>query len=164
MIVMVTLLVVAAVASTCVLVFTNKSEQRQFEESFHNDAIKVLDAIGNSIDNTLMPLDNLAVALVSHANADNLTWPFVTLDDFAVRVAKVLPLTDAIFIAVLPVVTPANIFQWDNYSRTNNGWVDEAIDIQESWELYYGPQNLTFDHDLSPEITKSAGPVKANTR
>ena len=163
-IVLLLILVLAVVASTCVLVFTNKSEQSQFEASFQQDALKVLEAIRNSIDNTLMPLDNLAVALVSHAKANNLTWPFVTLDDFGIRIAKVLPLTDAIFITVLPAVTPENRLQWENYTHTHHGWIDEALHIQDTWELYYGPRNLTFDPDVWIEIGGNDGPLESNTR
>ena len=163
-IVMSIVFVVAVVASTCVLVFTNKAEQSQFEAVFQQDALKVFESIRNSIDNTLMPLDNLAVALVSHAKALNATWPFVTLDDFAVRIAKVLPLTDAILIAVLPVVTPENRLQWENYSRTHDQWVIDGIDVQNNWDLYYGPKDFTFLPELSAEISGNDGVLEANIR
>jgi hypothetical protein len=164
------LLTVAIVASTCVLVFIKKAEQRQFEEAFHANAIKVLESVRNSIDNTLMPMDNLAVALVSHARAHNQEWPFVMLEDFAVRVAKVLPLTDAIYISVLPLVTPATRLQWENYSRTHDDWVEESFAIQDTWELYYGPKNLTNNPEVAEweewalQVSGPFGPLEANTR
>jgi hypothetical protein len=163
-IVVLILLAVAVVSSSCVVVFIKKAEQDQFEERFHDDALKVLESVRNSIDNTLMPLDNLAVALVSHANARNEEWPYVTIDDFAVRVAKILPLTDAIWITVLPVVTPEKRQQWENYSRSHDDWVVKSFAIQDTWELYYGPKNLTFDAEAAAEINGNFGILEANTR
>lgn len=169
-IVILILLAVATVASTCVLVFIKRAEQSQFEAAFHDDALKVLESVRNSIDNTLMPLDNLAVALVSNANAQKEEWPYVTLNDYAVRVAKVLPLTDAIYIAVLPVVTPANRLRWENYSSTHDDWVEESFAIQDNWELYYGPKNLTYNPEVeeweawAAEISGPFGPLEANNR
>ena len=158
------LLVVAVVSSSCVVVFIKKAEQSEFEERFHSDALKVLESVRNSIDNTLIPLDNLAVTLVSHANAQNAKWPFVTLEDYGVRIAKTLPLTDAIWITVLPVVTPENRPQWENYSRTHDDWLVENFSIQDTWELYYGPKNLTFDAEAAAEVTGNFGVLEANTR
>lgn len=163
-IVVFTLIVVAVVSSTCVFAFIKKAEQSQFEETFHANALKVLEAVRNSIDNTLMPLDNLAVTLVSHAKAQKSEWPFVTLDDYGVRIAKVLPLTDAIWITLLPVVTPATRLQWENYSRTHDDWVEENFAVQNTWEMYYGPKNLTFDEEGAEVITGNFGPLESNTR
>jgi hypothetical protein len=81
--------------------------------------------------------------------------------------AKVLPLTDAIWIAVLPVVTPEKRLLWENYSRTHDDWVDESLAVQDTWELFHGPKNLTFNNemkDLAAEISGSYGPLDANTR
>jgi type II secretory pathway pseudopilin PulG len=158
------LIIVAVVSSTCVFVFIKKAEQNQFEETFHDNALKVLEAVRNSIDNTLMPLDNLAVTLVSHAKAQKSEWPFVTLDDYGVRIAKVLPLTDAIWITLLPVVTPATRLQWENYSRTHDDWVGENFAVQNTWEMYYGPRNLTFDEEGAEVVTGNFGPLESNIR
>ena len=163
-IVILILLAVAVVSSSCVVLFIKKAEQNDFEDKFHNDALKLLESIRNSIDNTLIPLDNLAGTLVSHAKAQNTKWPFVTLEDYGVRIAKTLPLTDAIWITVLPVVTPENRPQWENYSRTHDDWLVENFSIQDTWELYYGPKNLTFDAEAAAEVTGNFGVLEANTR
>jgi hypothetical protein len=166
-IVMLVLLALAIVSSSCVVVFIKKAEQDRFENQFHDDALKVLESVRNSIDNTLMPMDNLAVALVSHAKARGDEWPFVTIEDFAVRIAKVLPLTDAIWITVLPVVTPDKRLQWENYSRTHDNWVVESLAVQDTWELYFGPKNITYNEEMqgwAEEIGGVDGPLDANTR
>jgi hypothetical protein len=163
-IVILILLVVAVVSSSCVFVFIKKSEQSQFEEEFHADALKILEAVRNSIDNTLMPLDNLAVSLVSHAKDQGDEWPFVTLEDYGVRIAKILPLTDAIWITVLPVVTPEKRLNWENYSRTHDDWVVENFAVQDTWELYFGPKNLTFDAEAASEVNGNFGILEQNMR
>ena len=163
-IVILILLLVAVVASSCVAVAVKKAEQNQFVDKFHYDALKVLESVRNSIDNTLMPLDNLAVALVSHAKAHEEEWPFVTIEHFAIRIAKILPLTDAIWITVLPVVTPDQRLQWENYSRTHDDWLIESFTIQDTWERYYGPKNLTFDADAAAQVNGNFGLLEVNIR
>jgi hypothetical protein len=87
--------------------------------------------------------DVLAVTLVSSAQTLNQTWPFVTLPNFGVHVAKVLPLSKAIYMQLLPLIMPENRIEWESYSLQNKGWVDDVIRVQEKWKNYYGPD---IDH------------------
>jgi hypothetical protein len=72
------------------------------------------------------------VSLVSSAKAQNEEWPFVTIADYGVRVAKMLPLTDAFWTTVLPVVAPTDKEKWENYSRAHDGWVEENFHVQDT--------------------------------
>jgi hypothetical protein len=123
-----------------VYTFTKESEQESFENQFQNDATKVLEVIGSTLEKAMGAFDVLAVTLVSSAQAMNQTWPFVTLPNFGVHVAKVLPLSKAIFIQFIPLVTPENRIEWETYSLQNKDWVDETIRVQEKWKNYYGPK------------------------
>jgi hypothetical protein len=91
------------------------------------------------MDKTLGLLDGLAVTLVSYARNTNQTWPCVSLPNFAVRMSKVVPLTDAVNINVLPIVTDETRLKWEDYARQNNQWVEEAVTVQDSWDGYFGP-------------------------
>jgi hypothetical protein len=161
-IVSIVLVVFAVVASVCVYTFITKAEASQFEKKFHEDAIKVMDEIRKSIDNTLIPLDTLAVTLVSEARAKNDTWPFTTPDDFGVRISKILPLMDAHWISLLPVVTPADRQEWEAYASTHDYWVNQSLDVQNTWDLYYGPKNI--DWEPVGQIHGDLGPLEANIR
>jgi hypothetical protein len=64
-IVLLVLSISAVVVAACVYIFVTKKEKSQFGEKFRTDASKVLDTVGNSIDRTMIAMDNLAVDLVS---------------------------------------------------------------------------------------------------
>jgi hypothetical protein len=54
---------------------TRQSESAQFEQQFHEDANKVLQSLGLSLDVTLGGIDALVVSFVSYAKSSNQTWP-----------------------------------------------------------------------------------------
>jgi hypothetical protein len=128
-----------ALVSTVVYFYLSTNEQEQFESQYHDDARKVLQGMGISLDQTLGSFDGLAVALVSHARETNQSWPFVTVPDFAVRMSKLLPLTKAININILPIVTPKQRSDWEAYTVRNDGWINQGMVVQEAWDGYYGP-------------------------
>jgi hypothetical protein len=128
--------------------FITWSEEEAFHAQFAGDSEKVLSAIGLSLDKTLGLMDGLAVTYVSFASYANQTWPCVTLPNFGVRMSKVVPLTDAVNINFLPIVTKKTRATWESYSRENDGWVNEAVAIQDHWDGYFGPivYNGTHNH------------------
>jgi hypothetical protein len=102
------------------------------------------------------------VTLVSEARAKNDTWPFTTPDDFGVRISKILPLMDAHWILLLPVVKPADRQEWEAYTSTHNYWVNQSLDVQNTWDLYYGPKNIHWEPP--GQIHGDFGPLEANIR
>jgi hypothetical protein len=138
-VVLLVLAISATIVATTVHSYLSHAEQAKFEAAFQDDASKIFQAIGTSLDKSFGLLDSLAVLYVSYAKMSNQTWPFVTMPDFAIRLAKILPLTDAIAVNVLPVVTPENRKKWEAYSVANDYWVNEGMAIQETWDGYYGP-------------------------
>jgi hypothetical protein len=58
---------------------TKQSESAQFEQQFHEDANKVLQSLGMSLDFTLGGIDALVVSFVSFAKATNQTWPCTSI-------------------------------------------------------------------------------------
>jgi hypothetical protein len=86
----------------------------------------VLDDIGKSLYLTLGTVDSFVVNIVSSAGNTDEAWPFVTVPDFAVRAAKVLSLSDAIFLTVYPLVSGDQRSNWENYTSENKQWVSLA--------------------------------------
>lgn len=119
--------------------YISHSEHAQFVSSFHDDASKLLEAIGSNIDRTLGLLDGLSLTMVSSAKAAGDEWPFVTLPNFGVRMSKILHSSKAIAISVSPIVTPQKRREWEAYSLANDYWVNESMAIQETWGGYNGP-------------------------
>jgi hypothetical protein len=161
-IVLLILLVSAAVVATCVNIYVKKKEQSQFDEKFRVDASKILDTVRNSIERTFIPMDSLAVDLVSYARATNSTWPCVTLPNFALRMSKALPQTDAMVIQFLPIVKPSQRKKWEHYVSQNYFWLNETMAIQDTWDGYYGP--IGYDWKEKNIIWGDNGEVKANVR
>ena len=156
------LIVSASSLAACAFSFITKSETKQFEAKFGNDAHKVFEAIGSSLDRTLGLMDSVAVTLVSFARYQNDTWPFVTLPDFGSRMAKLLPQTDAIFINVLPIVHPHQKKNWEAYSIQHDEWVNQSIDIQDTWDGYYGP--IDYGWEQKGTIFGDFGDIESNVR
>jgi hypothetical protein len=149
-------------AALAVHFYLANSEEQQFMGQFDEDAEKVLDAIGRSIDQTMAAFDSMAVTLVSTAQMTNQSWPFVTIADYAVRMSKVIPLTHAVLTYSYHVVKPDQRAQWEEYTTNNNGWVNESMAVQKEWGGYYGP--IEYNGDQSDAIYGVFDDLPANTR
>jgi hypothetical protein len=160
LLVLLILVISASTIASCVYAYITRNETAQFESKFKNDADKVLLAIGSSVHRTLGLLDSLAVTYVSYAHNQNDSWPFVTLPDFGGRMAKLLPLTDAVSISLQPVVHPEEREDWEEYSISNDNWVNESIAMQATWDGYYGPIN--YDWEPYRYIYGDSGDVEEN--
>jgi hypothetical protein len=132
------LLVATIGVSILVYFYVSNDEKQAFEEQFHDDSLKTLDSIGTTLDQTLGAIDAFAVNLVSYARAKNQTWPFVTIPDYAVRVAKLRSLSKAVYAGQYQVVQPEQRAEWEAYSVENDYWVNEGIETQANDETYEG--------------------------
>jgi hypothetical protein len=153
----------AAVGTAAVVyLYLSRSEQNQFLGQFNEDARKILDAVEGVLDQTTAAFDGIAVNLVSTAKMTNQTWPFVTIDDFAVRISKVLPLAHAVFISVYQVVLPGQREQWEEYALSHNYWVNETMTVQKDWGEYFG--SMEYNREQNPVIYGSFGDIPRNER
>ena len=107
--------------------FIRTSEQSEFETQFDDLAEKCLDAVGRSLYQTLGAVDALLFNCAAYARSsptDN--WPFVTVPDFGIRAAKVLSLSDGLFLALYPFVRSAQRDAWEDYTATHKEWVRKS--------------------------------------
>lgn len=114
-------------------------EKADFREDFDADALKILESIGFSVDLTLTAEDSLVTTMVSYANHNNLTWPFVTIPDFELRSAKIRSLAKGVWLNFYLRVTNEQRAKWERYTAENKGWIDESVDVMESDPNYHGP-------------------------
>lgn len=137
-------LLASAVGAACaVYYFTSSTEVSQFEDQFQEDANKVLQAMGSSMEDTKAALDVFVASIVSFARYTNQTWPFVTIPDFAIRASKVRTLSEGVGIFLQPIVTPEERLDWEQYAYDNRYWVNESMKLQEDAEDYFGPSFMT---------------------
>jgi hypothetical protein len=59
--------------------YTHKSENTRLEDQFENDAFKVLESIGSTLEKMMGAFNSLAVTFISFGQAQNQSWPFVTI-------------------------------------------------------------------------------------
>ena len=141
--------------------FVSASETDKFEINFEDGAHKILASIGRNVETTLATLDGLVVSMVSFAHATNQSWPFVTIDDFAVRTAKIRPSSNLIYINHLPLVTSDQREEWESYSLNNSDWVERSMQVQEKNENYHGP--VLYDYDMTGVLYGDFGDIPYNT-
>ena len=55
--------------------YVSSAEEQAFKDQFDEDALKVLESIGTSLDFTLGAVDSFVVNEVSYAESHNWTWP-----------------------------------------------------------------------------------------
>jgi len=103
--------------------YTTNAEHNVFATRFEAQANKVVDSIGRTMDHTLAALDALSVNLASFSRYSNSTWPFVTMPNFAVHVAKIRALSMTTVVTKLHLVTKEDRPKWEQYTASNHGWM-----------------------------------------
>lgn len=144
-----------------VFFFVDSSERAEFNRQFEDDSFHTLVALGNHLDLKLGAIDSFVVPLVSYAEVLNETWPFVTLRDHAVRASKIRSLANAINIDQYQIVTGDDRARWEDYAVQREGWVQEALTVQDGDGTFLGPpvdpndiqmnvSSITFDGTAVP--------------
>ena len=152
----------AVIIALIAYLYITNSEEKQFIKKFRIDANKVLESIGSSFDRTLGTMNAIAIILVSNAHDQQHPWPFMTLPDFALHASKLIPLTDGLFLSVLPIVYPHQKQEWEDYALEQDYWVNESLAVQEVWDGYHG--NITYDWARSESIYGVFGEIDSNVR
>ena len=179
----VALLVILCTCTVCVALgvfyYTSDEEEEEFEDRFHDSAVKVLEAIGSSLFLSLGALDSFAVGTTAFASTltedgssfnvtlDNAPWPFVTTPSFAVRAAKLKSIAKAFVIIQYNFVETELKSAWEEYSLQNDGWVPEAMQVQERDPTFDGLQLPTWEpqpkiYNNWEGLSTSEGPYMAS--
>jgi hypothetical protein len=140
--------------------YISNEEQASFEQRFEDDSQKVLDTIGTTLANTLASTDAFLVALTSFARSratnSSSSWPFVSLPEYAVRLAKLRSLSKAVLVSQYHYVTGDQRAEWEQYSVANDAWVQDGIDTQKTDETYKG--KIVTDYWTRGDIHNNADP------
>ena len=111
----------------------------KFRDNFTSDAIKIFEAIGSGIESSFAVLDLMSTTLVSHAQAANETWPFVTLPNYANRASKTLAISNGIALFLSVLVKPEQRLAWEEYAWQNRWIVNESLHVMKTDSNYRGP-------------------------
>ena len=76
-------------------------------------------------------LEDISDIIVSVAETNGESFPFVTLDNFEVYAEQAIDRSRLESIAFCPVVMPEEVSQWSNYSVANQGWLGKSYKTYE---------------------------------
>lgn len=158
-----TLLASTVVVSCAINYYLRNSETIEFQNSFGNEAEKLLKAVGRIIDGTLGASDAFIVKIVTYARNSNSSWPFVTMPYFALHATKVLRLSKGIHLSVKHIVSEGQRSQWEEYTKRHyNTWIQESLDVQEQLDDWLYP--IIREFNVSSGIVTPTGlPIEKAT-
>jgi hypothetical protein len=150
---------VASAVGTALAVhhFTSKAEREAFDASFELDAANILESMGSALFLWLGTMDAYATHAVSAARATNQTWPFVSVPDGAVHMAKLRSLGKALIIHQTPLVTREQRADWERYTASNHQWAWDAVRVQPEDKNYQGATYDDVYSERSPTIGDFSG-------
>lgn len=163
------MMVAALSVALGVYYLTKNMEQNQFEDAVQENAAKILNNVGGTLDATLGAIDTYVVGLASFARYTNMKWPLVTNPDHAVKMAKMRALSKAINIKQYHLVQADDNndssnstarLEWEDYSTQNDAWVQDAINVQQADQNYHGTTPDTYT--TSPVLFNINGNISDN--
>lgn len=164
MLLIVALLCSGIIVAVLIHMYTSSEEEGSFESQFESDAQKLFESIGTNFDLTMGAADAFMFRIISQAKSTGSVWPYVTIPDLAVQAAKLISQTDSIYFAFYPLITGAQRKEWENFTRHNDGWVEESLRVQSRNPNFYGPtlENYTTSNVIwrneGPESEDNPGP------
>jgi hypothetical protein len=164
MILILVLLFSAVVVVVVVYTYSSTEEENSFESEFESDAQKLFESIGNNFDLTMGAADAFMFRIVSQARSTNAVWPYVTIPDLPVQAAKLIGQTNSIYVAFYPLIPGDKRKEWENFTKHNDGWVEESLRVQSKNPNFHGPilTNFTKSHVIwrndGPEAEDNPGP------
>jgi hypothetical protein len=150
------LLVSAIVCAVLIYSYSSSEEKKAYQAQFDSDAQKVFESIGTNFDLTMGAADAFMFQIISQAKSTNSVWPFVTIPDLPQKTAKLISQTDSIYMAFYPLITGAQRYEWENFTKGNDGWVQDSLDVQSRNPNFNGP--ILEDHNVSYSIWRNEGP------
>ncbi|CAJ1959103.1 unnamed protein product [Cylindrotheca closterium] len=131
------LLVAVSAVATVAYLLVNKQEVQSFENQFNGHASEVAAVVGQKIEKLFQALDSTSIMISSEASAQNAIWPFVTVDHWPVKAAKLFELggIGQSVLALAPVVQPDAMNDWTIYvEQEAPAWYQASIDHEGSNE------------------------------
>lgn len=99
------------------------------KQQFHQFASTLEDSIQFNLEGVFQATQGLSQVLTSEAKANGETWPFVTLSSFEVHVGNTRAQASSELVVVAPLVTKADLEEWNTYSAAHQEWIDESFDV-----------------------------------
>ena len=135
---------------------------------FENYAREVVAVARQNVNSSFLAIESFAVTISSDASSSNMTWPFVTVPNFAAKAARLAKQTNGYLVGTAPIVQESQRKEWDDFSlKQMPTMYQDAIEYQglnttgeelvnASWkDIWY--YNQTFPQ-ANPAPETHAGP------
>lgn len=120
--------------------YNKRTQENNFKNNFKEEAYNMLANIGANLDSTLGATDAFVVSMLAQAEDTNQTYPYVTINSFAVQAGKLLKNSRAKYITTYNMVPKGEREKWEEYAKTHNSWTDRSIEVQSRDPGYSGPE------------------------
>ena len=125
------LLLTAILISTGVYFYTRNEERSGFIAHFEDSAHQVLNSFHDMVERNIGAAASMSTTITSYAIDKNLSFPFVTLPDFALRGSHARIQSGSLILHYFPLVTDDNREEWEEYAYQNRHHIDEAFEEDE---------------------------------
>jgi hypothetical protein len=143
--------------SLAVIFYSRLLEYNQFEDQFESDAQKIAQEAGNKLNLMLEAMDSFLAATATLANVTNMSWPFVTTQNFADRTSRILRRTNTLSLSQFHLVSNKQRLEWESYSLENDAWVEQGIDFLRGDSSFEG--SIIEDYESSAFIYDDEGKI-----
>ncbi|CAB9523056.1 Receptor-type guanylate cyclase gcy [Seminavis robusta] len=143
-----------------VYLYMSRQAEQDFETKFHNDANKIYESVGKTLDHVLGSTDAFVVKMLAYAEASNSTWPFVTLPRFGLQATKLLKLARGFSCSLALLVEQDQRPDWNDYVNQSHGWIRESLDVQSRDENWPFEVDNSVENSFVPDIWSYNGPVE----
>jgi hypothetical protein len=116
------------ISAVCVTYFfyayLHHNEVDNYQKDVDQFADKIYRSVGISLELILSSMDSMTTSMVSYAKASSENaWPFITIPDFAVRIAKLRTISKAMHVSEALFVTHEQRLLWESYAKNNTSWM-----------------------------------------
>ncbi|CAB9526880.1 sensor kinase/phosphatase LuxQ [Seminavis robusta] len=115
--------------SAGVYLYTRQEEQDKFEAHFEDSALQVIENFHDLVDRHIGAASSLSTDITSYALDKNLTFPFVTLPDFALKGSNFRIHSGSHVVHWLPLVTDERRGEWQDFAYENREQIDDAFEV-----------------------------------
>ena len=140
-----------------------------FLQQFENYAREVVAVARQNVNSSFTAIESFAVTISSFAASSNMTWPFVTVPNFAARADRLTKETKGFLVSMAPLVQADQRQEWDDYSLKQmpamyqdainyeglNRSAEELVNATRKDIWYY---KQAFNAQPDPVIDTSPGP------
>lgn len=115
-------IVTAVLVSVGVYFYTKQQEEDNFEQVFETNSNKLAQAFLDSVDRKIAAVGGLSAIITNYAVTHNMSFPFVTIDNWEAMTAQTRIQADGMSVDYCPLVTDEERAGWEAYALTHKSW------------------------------------------